>query len=197
MGLGTVARLARRLALAASVPLGAWAALDRDRLPDHLVRAVAFVGVSVPNFRLGFLLVLLFSVTLGWLPPLGRGGVEHMVMPVVAVALMSLCINARLRGLPEGRVVRTHILRNALLPIVTAVGMHVGELLGGTLVIENIFGWPGVGRFAVSAIYNRDCPVLQCFTLLMTLIFVLCNLTVDVLYAWLDPRIRLAGGTAR
>lgn len=211
-----LAAAALLLTLAASVPLGAWAALYRDRLPDHLVRAVSFVGVSVPNFWLGFLLVLLFSVTLGWLPPLGRGGVEHMVMPVVAVALMSLCINARLlrtsmletagqrhvlyarlRGLPEGRVVRTHILRNALLPIVTAVGMHVGELLGGTLVIENIFGWPGVGRFAVSAIYNRDYPVLQCFTLLMTLIFVLCNLTVDVLYAWLDPRIRLGGETAR
>ncbi|WP_029009363.1 nickel ABC transporter permease subunit NikB [Azospirillum halopraeferens] len=200
------------LTLALSIPLGMWTALRRDRLPDHIVRAVAFVGVSVPNFWLGFLLVLFFSVSLGWLPPMGRGGAEHLIMPAFAAAFMSLSINARmlrtgmlevagqrhvlyarLRGLGETRVVGGHIVRNALLPIVTAIGMHVGELIGGTLVVESIFGWPGVGRYVVSAIYNRDYPVIQCFTLLMTLIFVLCNLAVDILYAWLDPRIRLSG----
>lgn len=198
------------LTLGLSIPLGMWAARYRDRLPDQIVRTIAFFGVSVPNFWFGFLLVLCFSMWLGWLPPFGKGGISHLLMPAAAIALMSMAINARLlrasmldvmgqrhvlyarlRGLPEATVTRRHILRNALLPIVTAAGMHLGELIGGTMVIENIFAWPGVGRLAVSAIYNRDYPVLQCFTLLMTLIFVVCNLGIDILYAWLDPRIRL------
>lgn len=201
------------LTLGLSIPLGIWAAKFRDRLPDQIVRFIAFLGVSLPNFWLGFLLVLVFSIWLGWLPPFGTGGMAHVVMPAVAIAFMSTAINARLlrasmleamgqrhvlyarlRGLGEASVTRRHVLRNALLPIVTAAGMHLGELIGGTLVIENIFAWPGVGRLAVSAIYNRDYPVLQCFTLLMTFIFVLCNLGIDVLYAWLDPRIRIASG---
>lgn len=205
-----LAAVALALTLLVSVPLGLWAAKHRDRWPDMAVRAIAFLGVSMPNFWLGFLLVMLFSVTLGWLPALGRGTAAHLVMPAVTVAFMSLSINARLlraslletanqrhvlyarlRGLSEGQVTRRHILRNALLPMVTATGMHVGELIGGALVVESIFGWPGVGRFAVSAIYNRDYPVLQCFTLLMTVIFMTCNLAVDILYAWIDPRIRL------
>ncbi|MFZ5672061.1 MAG: nickel ABC transporter permease subunit NikB [Pseudomonadota bacterium] len=211
-----LAAVALFVTLAVSLPLGIWAARHPDRLPDQIVRAIAFIGVSMPNFWLGFLLVMVFSVWLGVLPPLGKGGIEHMLMPVLAVSLMSLSINARmlrtsmleaggqrhvlyarLRGLSEASVMRRHVLRNALLPIVTATGMHVGELIGGTLVVENIFGWPGLGRYAVSAIYNRDFPVLQCFVLLMTLIFVLCNLLIDILYAWLDPRIRLGAEGAR
>ncbi|MAU44412.1 MAG: nickel ABC transporter permease subunit NikB [Yangia sp.] len=196
-----------------SVPLGIWAARYRDRWPDHAVRLIAFLGVSMPNFWLGFLLVMVFSVHLGWLPPMGRDGPPSLVMPVIAVAFMSLAINARLlrasmlevagqrhvryarlRGLSDRVVERRHILRNAWLPIITAMGMHVGELLGGTLVIETIFGWPGVGRYAVSAILNRDYPVIQCFTLLMVVIFVLCNLLVDIVYALADPRIRRSTG---
>jgi nickel transport system permease protein len=205
-----LAGVALLFTLAVSVPLGIWSARYRDRWPDHLVRGFAFLGVSTPNFWLGFLLVLLFSLTLKWLPPMGKGGWQHMIMPVLAVSFMSLAINARLlrasmletasarhvlyarlRGLSDRRVERSHILRNAMLPIVTATGMHVGELLGGTLVIESVFGWPGIGRYAVSAIYSRDFPVIQCFTLFLVTIFVLCNLVVDILYAWLDPRIRL------
>ena len=203
------------LTLALSIPMGMWAARHREGWPDQIVRLVAFIGVSMPNFWLGFLLVLVFSVHLGWLPPMGRGGLAHLVMPVVAISLMSLSINARLlrasmleaagqrhvryarlRGLSEGRIERAHILRNAWLPIITAMGMHIGELIGGTLVIESIFGWPGVGRYAVSAIMNRDYPVIQCFTLAMVTIFVICNLIVDIVYAWADPRIRLAGEDA-
>ncbi|KTQ97994.1 nickel transporter permease NikB [Aureimonas ureilytica] len=199
------------LTLGISVPLGMWAARHRDGLPDQIVRLVAFLGVSMPNFWLGFLLVLVFSVQLGWLPAMGRGGLSHMIMPAASIALMSLAINARLlrasmlevagqrhviyarlRGLSERRVERAHVLRNALLPIITATGMHVGELIGGTLVIESIFGWPGVGRYAVSAIFNRDYPVIQCFTLLMVGVFVLCNLLADIAYAVADPRIRLS-----
>lgn len=211
-----LAAVALLITLAVSLPLGIWAARHPDKLPDQIVRGIAFIGVSMPNFWLGFLLVMVFSVWLGLLPPLGKGGIEHMLMPVLAVSLMSLSINARmlrtsmleaggqrhvlyarLRGLSDRNVTRHHILRNALLPIVTATGMHIGELIGGTLVVENIFGWPGLGRYAVSAIYNRDFPVLQCFVLLMTLIFVLCNLVIDILYAWLDPRIRLLAEGSR
>ncbi|QIG48918.1 nickel ABC transporter permease subunit NikB [Nordella sp. HKS 07] len=211
-----LAAFALLITLVVSIPLGIWAARHPDRLPDHIVRGIAFIGVSMPNFWLGFLLVIAFSLWLGWLPPLGKGGLEHVLMPAVAVSLMSLSINARLlrasmlevgaqrhvlyarlRGLSDRRITQNHILRNAMLPIVTATGMHVGELIGGTLVVENIFDWPGLGRYAVSAIYNRDFPVLLCFVLLMTVIFVLCNLLIDILYAWLDPRIRLYAEKAR
>lgn len=206
-----LAGVALVLTLGVSVLLGIWAARHRDRFPDQIVRFVAFAGVSMPNFWLGFLLVLLFSVHLGWLPPMGRGSWAHIVMPAIAISFMSLSINARLlrasmlevagqrhvayarlRGLSERTVERSHVLRNALLPIITATGMHIGELIGGTLIIESIFGWPGVGRYAVSAIFNRDYPVIQCFTLLMVAIFVVCNLIVDIVYAWADPRIRLS-----
>ncbi|AIJ56663.1 nickel ABC transporter, permease subunit NikB [Brucella abortus F6/05-3] len=206
-----LAGVALVLTLGLSIPLGMWAARHREGWQDHVVRFVAFLGVSMPNFWLGFLLVLVFSIQLGWLPPMGRGGFAHMIMPAIAISFMSLSINARLlrasmlevsgqrhvryarlRGLSERSVERSHVLRNAWLPIITATGMHIGELIGGTLVIESIFGWPGVGRYAVSAILNRDYPVIQCFTLVMVTIFVICNLIVDVVYAWADPRIRLS-----
>ncbi len=206
-----LAGVALVLTLGLSIPLGVWAARYRDRAPDQFVRLIAFIGVSLPNFWLGFLLVLLFSVQLGWLPPMGRGTWSHLLMPALAISLMSLAINARLlrasllevagqrhvvyarlRGLPAPVVERSHLLRNAMLPVITATGMYVGELIGGTLIIESVFGWPGVGRYAVSAIFNRDYPVVQCFTLMMVTIFVLCNLVVDIVYAWADPRIRLS-----
>ncbi len=204
-----LAGTALAVSLALSLPLGAWAAAHRDGWQDRLVRGIAVLGVSLPNFWVAFLLVVAFSVTLGWLPAMGRGGAAHLVMPALAICLMSLSVNARLlrasmleagrgrhvlyarlRGLSEGAVARRHVFRNALVPVVTATGMHVGELLGGALVVETIFSWPGVGRYAVSAIYDRDYPVIQCFTLVMTLVFVLCNLAVDLAYAWLDPRLR-------
>lgn len=207
--------LALAMTLLLSIPLGLAAARWHGRWPDQLVRLITFIGVSMPNFWLAFGLIALFSLWLGWLPPLGRGGITHLVMPVLAIALMSMSINARLlraslldvseqrhvlyaraRGLNERSVWRSHILRNAWMPLVTATGMHIGELLGGALVIETIFAWPGIGRFAVGAVLNRDYPVMQCFTLLLTALLVLCNLVVDICYAWLDPRTRLAGVSA-
>ncbi len=201
------------LTLVLSVPLGMVAALKKDQLPDHLTRGLSFFGVSMPNFWFGFLLVWLFSIKLGWLPPMGKGGPAYMVMPVLTMSLMSLGINTRLiranmldnmhsryvlyaraRGLPESVVVGRHVLVNSLIPVITAVGMHVGELFGGAVIAESIFAWPGVGRYAVSAIYNRDYPIMQCFILIMTTIFVTMNLVVDICYAWLDPRIRYEGG---
>lgn len=197
------------LTIVVSVPLGVLAALRRESLLDNLTRVLAFTGVSMPSFWLGFLLVYAFAVQLHWLPAMGRGGVAHLILPAITLALMSTCINIRLlrasllehlhtrsvlyaraRGIRERWVIGRHALQNALIPVVTALGMHIGELLGGAVIVEIIFAWPGVGRYAVSAIYNRDYPVMQCFTLLMTVIFVGCNLAVDILYAWLDPRIR-------
>jgi len=162
------------LILLTSVPLGIWAARHRDRLPDFAVRIIAFLGVSMPNFWLAFLLVMAFSVYLQWLPAMGYGGWQHIILPAVSIAFMSLAINARLlrasmldvagqrhvtwarlRGLNDKQTERRHILRNASLPMITAVGMHIGELIGGTMIIENIFAWPGVGRYAVSAIFSH------------------------------------------
>jgi len=201
------------LTLIMSVPLGMLSALKKDKFADQFTRGLSFFGVSMPNFWLGFILVWLFSVKLGWLPPMGKGGISHMVLPVFTMSLMSMCINTRLiranmldnmhsryvfyaraRGLSEATVVGRHVMANSLIPVITAVGMHIGELLGGAVIAETIFAWPGLGRYAVSAIYNRDFPVMQCFTLMMTTIFVVLNLVVDICYAWLDPRIRYEGG---
>lgn len=199
--------------LLVSIPLGIWSARYKGRWPDQVMRGFAFLGVSMPNFWLGFLLILTFGVWLQWLPPFGSGTWAHMILPVVTVSLMSLSINARLlranllenanarhvawarmRGLSEKQVERRHILRNAILPIVAATGMHLGELIGGALVVEAIFAWPGVGRYAVSAIANKDFPVIQCFTLMMVVVFVVCNLIVDILTAALNPQLRLGEG---
>lgn len=203
------------LTIGLSLPLGILAAVYKNRWPDHLSRLLAYVGVSTPSFWLGFLMMIVFSVKLDWLPAMGMGGFSHVIMPAFSVALMSLCINmrlirgsmleqmhnrhilyARLRGLKASTIVGRHVLRNALIPVITAMGMHIGEILGGAVVAEVVFSWPGVGRYAVSALYNRDFPVMQCFILMMTVIFVLCNLVVDILAAGVDPRVRLHRGGA-
>lgn len=198
------------LTLLVAVPLGVAAALARDRWPDHLARVLSFLGVCVPNFWLGYVLILVFAVGLGWLPAMGRGGASHLLLPAVATAAMSAgvllrlvrasvlehlsarhLVFARARGLPRRTVLGRHVLLNAMLPPLTAVGLTLGELLGGAMVVEVVFGWPGVGRYALQAISNRDFPALQGFVVVMTLVFVLCNLAVDIAYAWLDPRLRL------
>lgn len=205
------------LTVALGVPLGMAAAVRRNRWPDTLGRALACFGVSMPSFWLGFAMIVFFSVKLRWLPATGMGagpgGWRHLLMPAASVALMPLCVTmrlvragmvgethgrhilyARLRGVTERRILFRHVLRNALIPVVTTLGMHVGEILGGAVVAEVVFAWPGIGRHAVSAVMNRDFPVMQCFILMMTAVFVLCNLAADILYALIDPRIRLEGG---
>jgi len=205
-----LAGVAMLLAIGFGVPLGILAALFRNRWPDHLTRAVSFLGVSLPNFWLGFLLVLLFSVTLGWLPAMGREGPTSILLPAIATATMSACVMLRLtrasvlgtlgerhllfaraRGLPARSIIGRHVVLNAMVPPLTAVGLHLGEMMGGAMVVETVFGWPGLGRWALLAISNRDYPVLQAFVLALTLVFVLCNLVVDIAYAWLDQRLRL------
>ncbi len=203
------------LTLLISIPLGILAAVHRGGWPDHLSRLLAYLGVSAPGFWLGFVLILVFSVRLGWLPSMGMGGLKHLILPALSISLMSAAVNmrllraamleqmnsrhihyARLRGVGEFAIAAKHVFKNACIPLITAMAMHIGEILGGAVVAEVVFSWPGIGRYAVSAILNRDFPVMQCFILMMTVVFVLANLCTDLAYALVDPRIRLQGDAA-
>ena len=197
------------LALVVAVPIGIISAVWRGSIIDFLSMLGALFGLSMPHFWLGIMMILLFSVTLGWLPTSGRGGIEHLIMPALALGVSLLAMFARLtrslmlevlsldyvrtaraKGLSEWMVVGKHALRNALVPLVTVAGLEFGFLLGGVVVIETVFAWPGLGRLVVQAIFNRDFPVVQAAVLVLACIFVLVNLIVDLLYGWLDPQIR-------
>lgn len=196
-----------------AVPAGILSALYRHTLVDHLGRLGALAGASLPGFWLGLVLIYLFSVKLGILPVMGRGGLEHLVLPAVTLGFGMAAVYARVlrtgmldvlgqdyikvaraKGLKEKWVIGRHALKNALLPAVTLLGMSFGSLLGGAVIVETIFAWPGVGKFAVESIFNRDYPVIQGYALIMAVVFVLANLLVDISYVFLDPRIRLERG---
>ncbi len=198
------------LAIVLAVPLGVLAATHRGGPIDLLAMGVALVGQSVPNFWLAIMMILLFAVSWGLLPTSGRGGVAHVVMPAVAIAINLMALltrlvrstmiemlsedyvrTARAKGLRELFVTSRHALPNALIPLVTVVGLQFGYILGGAVVIETIFTWPGVGLFTIQAILNRDYPVVQASVFILATAVVLINLTVDLLYVWLDPRIRV------
>ncbi|RDU61698.1 ABC transporter permease subunit [Helicobacter sp. MIT 14-3879] len=191
-----------------SIPLGILSAMYKDRLPDFIIRVFCFIGVCIPNFWLAFLLIIIFCIYLEWLPPLGIDGIKSFILPCISISLMSLCINTRLirsnmlevkkdrhiiyahlRGLSNTKISIKHIFFNAIIPIVTALGMHIGELIGAALIIETIFAIPGIGFYSLQGIVNHDYPIIQCFVILMCLVFTLCNLFVDILYAFLDPRV--------
>lgn len=203
------------MGLVVALPLGILSATRRHSVLDHASRLGALVGVSVPSFWLGYLLILLFAVALGILPAFGRGGWEHLVLPAVtlgvggAASLTRLTRSslleelhrdyvrtARAKGLPESAVVVRHALRNALIPIVTLIALRFGALLGGAVVVETVFAWPGVGTLVVDAIYDRDYPTIQGFVVFMGTAFVLLNLLVDLSYLGLDPRVRLSAERA-
>ncbi len=192
-----------------SVPLGVYSALHRDGPWDRGLSLLSFAGVSFPSFWLGFLLIYVLSLKLGWLAPFGISSPSGYVMPVLTLSFMSFAINMRLtrtsvlehmgarsvvyaraRGLSERNVIGKHVLKNSMIPIVTSLGMHFGELLGGAVIVETLFALPGLGRYAVGSIYSHDYPVIQCFMLLMTAVFILVNLAADIIYAWLNPKIR-------
>lgn len=200
------------LALVVAIPTGTLAALRRNRVADHVSRAGALVGASIPSFWLAYLLILLLAVRLQVLPVAGRGSLGHLVMPTVALAigaaagLMRLTRasvlevlhqdhvrTARAYGIRPRVVLLRHALQNALIPIVTLAGMRFGALLGGAVIIETIFAWPGLGKYIVDSIYDRDYPSIQGFVLFIGTVFVVVNLVVDVAYVWLDPRVRLGG----
>ena len=197
------------IAVVVGVSLGVAAALRKRTWVDALAIAVALVGVSVPVFWSGFLLMLVFSLELGWLPASGRGTLRHLVLPALTVGIASAAFIARItrgavletlgqdyvrtaraKGVVERVVVVRHALRNALLPIVTVIGLQLGSLLGGAVLTETVFAWPGVGRMLVDAILARDLPLVQGSVLVVSLIFILINLVVDLSYAAINPRVR-------
>lgn len=196
------------IAVSFAVPLGVLAALHRRRLVDRAALLFSMLGQSMPTFWLGLQAILLFGVALRWLPTGGMGGFRHLVLPSVVLGVFSAAgilrltrtsmldivaedylRTARAKGLREAAVVGRHALRNASLPIVTWIGLELGTLLGGAVVTETVFAWPGMGRLAVQAIFARDIPVVQAVVLFAATIFVTATFCTDMLYAWLDPRI--------
>ncbi len=197
------------VALAVALPAGVVSAVRRNTPVDYLSTTVALLGQSMPTFWLGIMLILIFSVRLGLLPSSGRGDLEHLVLPALTLGLFTTARmmrltrsgmlevlgqdyvrTARAKGMSEAPIVWKHALRNAAVPIVTIAGLELGALLGGSVITETIFAWPGVGRLSVQAIYNRDYPVVQAAVFVLATTFVVVNLVVDILYTYLDPRIR-------
>jgi peptide/nickel transport system permease protein len=205
-----LAAAATLLAVAIAIPLGVLAAVRRNSIADQVTRAASILAASTPSFWLAYLLIIVFSVELQLLPAYGRGGLDNLVLPVLALGLGEAAIVARLarsslldvlgedyvttaraKGISERRVIVRHALRNALTAVVTQVGLIFGFLLAYSAIIEVIFVWPGVGRLAVEAIGQRDYTLIQGFVVFAGTIFVLINLLVDLLYLWLDPRVTL------
>src|SRR5437667_8347817 len=199
------------IALCLAIPAGIVSAVRRNSALDYVSTVVALLGQSMPTFWLGIMLILVFSVQFNLLPSSGRGTLEHLILPAVTLGLFTTARitrltrsgmlevlshayirTARAKAVSGPPVVWKHALKNAAIPIVTIVGIELGTLLGGSVITETIFAWPGVGRLSVQAIYNRDYPVVQAAVFLLASTFVLVNLVVDVLYTYLDPRIRLS-----
>ncbi|MEX2542917.1 MAG: ABC transporter permease [Trueperaceae bacterium] len=193
-------------------PMGVLAARSPGKAFDRLVSRISLVGQALPTFWTGIMLVLVFARYLQLLPSAGATSWQHLVMPTVALGLPFLSIVVRLvrsglldvlnenyvqvarsKGLTENGVVYRHAVRNMLLPVVTVVGLQLGALIGGAVIVETVFAWPGVGRLLINAIQNRDFPVVQATTALMAAVFVVMNLVVDITYTWLDPRVRVVG----
>ena len=210
-GLLATATLAVSMALA--FPLGVIAAIRRNTAWDSAAMGFSMLGVSIPNFWLGPLLILVFSLWLGWFPVSGRDGFVSVVLPAVTLgtglaAVLSRMVRssmlevlgedymrtARAKGLAPHRVVLRHGLRNALLPVITLLGLQLGALLAGAVITETVFSWPGVGLLTIESIQTRDYPLLQACVLLISATYVLVNLLTDIVYAFIDPRIRIGGG---
>jgi len=206
-----LASLALLLALFIGVPVGIVAALTRNSPLDRFVMSLTFIGQALPNYVLGIALILIFSLLLRWLPSGGQGGWLHFIMPVLTLGTASSASIARLtrsglldvlgqdymrtakaKGLRRADVVLKHGLRNGFLPVLTVLGLQIGTLIGGSVIVETVFAWPGMGRLIVSAVAERDFPVLQFSVLAVAATVVLTNTLVDVLYGTFDPRIREA-----
>jgi peptide/nickel transport system permease protein len=206
-----LAVLACALALVVSFPLGLLAALRVNRFSDRAVTTASLITQALPGFWVGVMLTLVFSRKLGWLPSSGLDTAQSLIMPTIVLALPFIAILARLtrsgllevtgegyiqtaraKGLPERTVIFPHAIRNATIPIVTVVGLEFGTLLGGAVITETVFSFPGIGRLLVQSILVRDYNVAQACVVVIAAAFVLINLVVDLLYAYLDPRVRLA-----
>ena len=219
------------IAIVLGLPLGLWAGLKPHSVAAKTIMAGSILGFSLPTFWVGLMLIMVFSVQLGWLPSTGRGqtvevlglhlsiftwdGIRHLLMPAFNLALFKLALLIRLtragtreamlqdyvrfaraKGLAEARVVRVHVLKNILIPIVTVVGLEFGSVIAFAIITETIFAWPGMGKLLIDSINVLDRPVIVAYLLIIVFIFVVINLVVDVLYSALDPRVRLAGARA-
>jgi peptide/nickel transport system permease protein len=210
---GLLAAVSLLVALLLALPLGILAAVRKDTVWDSGAMGFSMLGVSIPNFWLGPLLILVFSLWLGWFPVSGRNGFASVVLPALTLgtglaAVLSRMVRssmlevlgedyirtARAKGLPGRRVVMQHALRNALLPVITLLGLQLGALLAGAVITETVFSWPGIGLLTIEAIQSRDYPVVQACVLLISLCYVVVNFLTDLAYAQIDPRIRLGGG---
>ena len=204
-----LAAVALGVCILMGIPAGVLAAHKRGERTDHAVGVLTLFGLSLPNFALGPVLMLVFSVILGWLPVTGRGGISHLVLPAFTLGAALAAIltrmvrtsvieelsadyvrTARAKGVSESGVLFRHALRNALIPILTILGLQFGALLAGTIVTETIFSWPGIGHLTVQAITARDYPLLQGCILLIAVSYVIVNLLTDMVYAVVDPRVR-------
>lgn len=206
------------LSLGLAIPLGLWAGYKKSSLTDNLISFISYIGMSVPSFWLGMILVITFSAKLGWLPSGGIHTVgaesafdtfKHLIMPCIALSLGNLAtfiryirantigqlseeyvLTAEAKGTSPVNILRKHVLKNTLLPIITLVGMNLASLVCGSFIIESVFGWPGIGMFVMSAIGQRDYPIIMAYIMLSGFILVMGNLLADVLYAFADPRIK-------
>ncbi len=201
------------VAVLIAFPLGVLSAVRKDSVWDHLAMGVSLFGVAIPNFLLGPLLIMVFSLWLGWFPVSGREGLASLVLPALTLgtalaAILSRMLRAtlldvlnedfirtaRAKGLSPRVVIWKHALRNALLPVITLLGLQLGALLGGAVITEVVFSWPGLGQLVIEAIQRRDYPLVQACVLLISLTYVVVNTCTDVAYAVIDPRIRVGGG---
>ena len=197
------------LSLLIALPTGIISAVRKNTIVDNACMTGALLGVSMPNFWLGLLLIWLFALSLGLLPSFGYGSIKHLILPTITLGTSMAAITTRLtrssmldvlnqdyivtakaKGLDEKTILLRHALKNAMLPVITFVGLQLGFLLGGAVIVETIFAWPGIGRLLVDSIYARDFALVQGCVLFIAVIFALANLAVDILYAYLDPRIR-------
>jgi peptide/nickel transport system permease protein len=205
----SLASVALVLSILVGLPLGVAAAVWRGTGVDTGVRLVALLGQAVPLFWLGIVLMFVFGVQLGWLPTSGYGNAQHFVLPAATMALFTLAAVARLtrvsmlealeseyvrlariKGLAETTVIFKHALANSLVPVLTYMGAFFATMITGAVVIETVFGWPGIGRLAYEAILARDYPLMQGVVLVTTALFMVANMLVDITYAWIDPRVR-------
>ena len=196
------------IAVCVAIPVGILSAVKRNTALDHLGMVMALLGQSMPVYWLGIMFILLFAVRLNLFPAFGSGSWQHLVLPAVTLGAFSMARIARLtrsgmlevlsqeyirtaraKGVRDLRIVMKHALKNAAIPVITVIGLDLGTLLGGAVITETIFAWPGVGRLAVQAIANRDYPVVQAAVFVLAAIFVLINFLVDVLYSCVDPRV--------
>lgn len=197
------------VSLVIGIPAGVLAAARQSSLTDYTAMTMALIGASMPNFWLGLLLILLFSVTLGWLPVCGYGGLKYTILPALTlgaglaamttrltrstmleVLQQDYITTARSKGLPESRVMYQHAIKNTFIPMITVIGLQLGHLMEGTVIVESIFAWPGLGKLLVDSILVRDFSMIQGCVLFFAFVFVIVNLLVDLVYVYLDPRIR-------